>query len=834
MRGLPFDLQGKGALQVLESEETGDLVAGEGGVIWSSKIVEVLEPRSVLDQRRSPSPPTSTSTLSSSQGRTTGSDIAGVAAVSENLIVKWPISGATISCTSTAPAGEAGRRKDGWISELQSIQGALEFGGLADGSEKCGTGVDDWEVMLSESAAPPGHEQTFLHWITGDVGDPSNAKHQNLFLSSESSPAVLDSGSGGPGFSLIDSGFGFDSIAEIVGGPSVLASSFDTALSSHGGLKNHHSAQLIHPTPLPPPVAPGSKNRSFFSQTVCPVLAPPVTLSLPPATLFPNSGEQKRQIFVPDVLIQHQQTHSPPNPSFFPPPSFSAVHDLQQTQNFFQSHHSIPLDPSGRIQSTGGGHELFPRLNHPHSQLPHSRNLNLPQLNRVTYLQERPTKTKSPAASNESAAAAAAAAAIAVQQQQQQAIVDQLFKAAELVEAGNFAGAHGILARLNHQLPSAHGKPLLRSAFFFKEALQLLANSACSPSSLHRTPLTTPLTSPLDVVVKLSAYKAFSEVSPVLQFINFTSTQALLEELGTATCIHIIDFDIGVGGQWSSFMEELAQQRSAAIPLLKITAFVCSSAFHPLELRLTRDNLSHFAAELNIPFEFNISSIDSFNPAEILASCNAAIAVSLPVGARHGPSLPSLLGIVKQLLPKVVISVDQACDRSDLSFSNHFLHSFQSYMTLIDSIDAAGANLDVANKIETFVLQPRIENCVIARHRAAVKMMPWRTLFASAGFVPLQFSNFAEMQAECLLKRVQVRGFHAEKRHSSIVLYWQRGELASVSAWRAPLTDHVEEEDDSHWLRWVVVIACRDIRNRKRNIIFMGFGPESAIVNDAQ
>lgn len=178
-------------------------------------------------------------------------------------------------------------------------------------------------------------------------------------------------------------------------------------------------------------------------------------------------------------------------------------------------------------------------------------------------------------------------------------------------------------------------------------------------------------------------------------------------------------------------------------------------------------------------------NLESFDPVSILAmSQEEAIAVNLPVSSSLGPSISTIFRLVKQLSPKIVISVDHGCDRSELSFSRHFLHCFQSSMVLLDSIDAAGTTPEVAHKIERFLLQPRIESAVLGRHRFVEKMLTWRSLFVSTGFVPLPFSNFTETQAECLLKRVQVRGFHVEKRQSSLYLYWQRGELVSVSAWR--------------------------------------------------
>jgi hypothetical protein len=50
----------------------------------------------------------------------------------------------------------------------------------------------------------------------------------------------------------------------------------------------------------------------------------------------------------------------------------------------------------------------------------------------------------------------------------------------------------------------------------------------------------------------------------------------------------------------------------------------------------------------------------------------------------------------------------------------------------------------------------------------------------------MPLSNLAEAQADCILKRlhVQVRGFHVEKCGMGLALYWQRGELVSISAWR--------------------------------------------------
>ncbi|KAM0880539.1 hypothetical protein ACQ4PT_033489 [Festuca glaucescens] len=362
------------------------------------------------------------------------------------------------------------------------------------------------------------------------------------------------------------------------------------------------------------------------------------------------------------------------------------------------------------------------------------------------------------------------------------AVVDQLAEAAKLAEAGDAFGAREILARLNYRLPAAPaaGTPLLRSAFYFKEALRL----ALSPTGETPAP---PASTPYDVVLKLGAYKAFSEMSPVLQFAHLTCVQAVLDDLRGAACIHVLDFDIGMGEQWASLMQELAQRRPATA--LKVTALVSPASHHPLELQLIHENLSSFAADLGVFFQFTVFNIDTLDPAELVAIAGGdALAVHLPVGAAHAAAMPAVLRLVKQLGAKVVVAVDRGCDRTELPFAAHLFQAFQSTVFQLESLDAVGTDPDTASKIERFLVQPAVEQCVVGRHRASVDKapsLPWRAVFASAGFTPVPASTFAESQAESLLHKVPVRGFRVEKRApGSLCLYWQRAELVSVSAWR--------------------------------------------------
>ncbi|KAK2993305.1 hypothetical protein RJ640_006793 [Escallonia rubra] len=738
---LPLDFEVKGVLSNLLVQQHK----------WNKQGCFVgctAEPTSVLDSLRSPSPPTSTSTLSSSFGGGGGGsvspDAAGLAAVSGNPSQKWP---PVHQETTSSNAGAE--------SSLEILRPlpppSLEIGGSGSGNpEKCGLGMDDWESVLSDSvAASPGQEQSILRWIMGDVEDPYMGLGLNKVLQIGSGTTTAPDFEFNGGFGVVDQGFDLDPVSS--GGtmnPSFLPSGFPH--------KFNHEKLGLSPNP------PNFKLANPHNQT--PMFSPLSSNNLPPISL-PNQApfdDVKPHIFNPHLLINQYQAHQAQNPAFFLDQQHLMVPPQAKRHNPGNLEGGCPVQKGPFLDS--GQQQSFQGLPHQLQLLP-------------PYMQPRP-------------AAMAAKPKIVGDEsgmQQQQGIIDQLYKAADLVQSGNLILAQGILARLNHQLFPI-GKPFHRAAYYFKEALQQLLlhtgndmNPPSIASSLH--------SSPFSLVFKIGAYKSFSEISPLIQFANFTCNQALLEVLDSFDRIHIIDFDIGYGGQWASLMQELAL-RGGGAPSLKITAFASPSTHDQLELGLTRENLNHFAGELNMAFEFEILNLDALNSASwslpIHVSENEATAVNLPVGSFSGyqVSLPLVLRFIKQLSPKIVVSMDRGWDRTDLPFPNHVIHALQSYSNLLESLDAVNVNLDALQKIERFLLQPGIEKIVMDRHRSPDKTQHWRTLFLSSGFSPLTFSNFTESQAECVVKRTPVRGFHVEKRQSSLVLCWQRRELVSASAWR--------------------------------------------------
>jgi len=730
---LPFEeFQGKGLLDFSSASDSFSLLLHHPQPKWTIDkedycYVGSTEPTSVLDSRRSPSPPTSSSTMSSSLG--------------SNSTSKGGGSGTSATTTTTTGA-----------AALTPSDNNNNNNPPPDSSpEKCGIRMDDWE----------GQDQSILRLIMGDVEDPSAGLSKLL----QNTACPSQSVDFNAGFGVVDQGLNMVSAAIDPSGNYPAGFPFIAEnIESHNGKPASVSAQVSES------VVFSANNPLMVSSSV----SPGVFSSQQPQHEF-GVVDEKPQVINPQFMLNQNQVQFSENPSFFVPLMYPQV----QEQQVFPQHHQAkrPLfDTIGhnyqapRLPLLDSGQEMFGRRQQTQLPLfPHHIQQQQQQQ------QQQHQSIVMPSAKQQKVSSAGDDAS----HQLQQAIFDQLYKTAELIEAGNPVHAQGILARLNHQL-SPIGKPFQRAAFYMKEALMSL---------LHSNPHTFMAFSPISFIFKIGAYKSFSEISPVLQFANFTCNQALIEAVERFDRIHVIDFDIGFGVQWSSFMQEIAL-RSTATPSLKVTAIVSPSTCDEVELNFTKENLMQYAKDINVSFEFSVLNIESLHsPSSPLLGQffdNEAIAVNMPVSSfTNNPSLfPSALHFVKQLRPKVVVTLDRICDRIDVSLPTNAVHVLQCYSALLDSLDAVNVNLDVLQKIERHFIQPAIKKIILGHHHSQEKLPPWRNLFLQSGFSPFTFSNFTEAQAECLVQRAPVRGFHVERKPSSLVLCWQRKELISVSTWR--------------------------------------------------
>ncbi|KAK6288027.1 hypothetical protein POUND7_014206 [Theobroma cacao] len=356
---------------------------------------------------------------------------------------------------------------------------------------------------------------------------------------------------------------------------------------------------------------------------------------------------------------------------------------------------------------------------------------------------------------------------------------EELIRAADCFDTHELQLAHVILARLNQRLRSPSGKPLQRAAFYFNEALQSLFTGSTR---------STRLSSWSEIVQTIKAYKAFSGINPIPMFNHFTTNQALLEALdGSAPLIHIIDFDIGLGGQYASLMREMAERNDHSCKFIRITAVVPEE--YAIETRLIKDNLFQFAQDLKLRFQIEFVLLRTFEMLSLKAfkfidGEKTAILLSPSIFRCLSLNVAAFLSDLRRVNPSVVVFVDSEVwmESGTTSFRKNFVNGLEFYAMMFESLDAAVAGGEWVRKIETLLLRPRILAAVEAAARRTTQ--PWRELFVGAGMRAVHLSQFADFQAECLLGKVQVTGFHVGKRQAELVLCWHERALVTTSAWR--------------------------------------------------
>lgn len=364
--------------------------------------------------------------------------------------------------------------------------------------------------------------------------------------------------------------------------------------------------------------------------------------------------------------------------------------------------------------------------------------------------------------------------------------IQELVRAADCFDSNELQLAYAILERLNQRLQSPTGKPLQRAAFFFKEALQSLL-------TVSTRPLTRLSSSSENIAQTIKAYKAFFGISPIPMFTDFTTNQALLDSLNDSPpFIHVIDFDIGLGCQYASLMRELVEKADSyklTSPLLRITAVVTED--YTIETKLIKERLSHFAHELKIRFHIEFVLIRtfevlSFKAIKFVEGEKTAVLLSPTIFRRLGSTsyVTGFVSDLRRVSPGIVVFVDSEgwAESGAVSFRRNFVNCLEFYSMMFDSLDAAVAGSDWVRKIEMFLFRPKIFSAIEGCGRRVAP--PWKEVFCGAGMRPVQFSQFADFQAESLLGKVQVRGFYVAKRQAELVLCWHERPMIATSVWK--------------------------------------------------
>ncbi|KAF9682601.1 hypothetical protein SADUNF_Sadunf05G0125900 [Salix dunnii] len=368
--------------------------------------------------------------------------------------------------------------------------------------------------------------------------------------------------------------------------------------------------------------------------------------------------------------------------------------------------------------------------------------------------------------------------------------------------------ARVILVRLKELVSPNEGTNMERLAAYFTDALQgLLEGSGSIRGNKHLSVFNNgpyhhhhrddPPHHQSDV---LAAFQLLQDMSPYVKFGHFTANQAILEAVADDRRIHIVDYDIMEGIQWSSLMQALVTRKDGPpTPHLRITALSRGGNGRRSigTVQETGRRLVAFAASIGQPFSFHQCRLDSdetFRPSALKLVRGEALVMNcmlqLPHFSYRAPgSVASFLSGAKTLNPRLIAMVEEEVGPiGDRGFVSRFMDSLHHYSAFYDSLEAGFPMQGRARAlVERVFLGPRIAGSLAQIYRArGEEGCPWAEWLAVVGFQPIKISFANHCQAKLLLGLFN-DGYRVEELASNrLVLGWKSRRLLSASIWTSP------------------------------------------------
>ncbi|KAF2292828.1 hypothetical protein GH714_029218 [Hevea brasiliensis] len=212
-------------------------------------------------------------------------------------------------------------------------------------------------------------------------------------------------------------------------------------------------------------------------------------------------------------------------------------------------------------------------------------------------------------------------------------------------------------------------------------------------------------------------------------------------------------------------------------------------------LRAIGDELDSYARSLGLNFEFLWveSCLENLKPKHFklhdgeVVIINSILHLHCVVKESRG-ALNSVLQILHELSPKLLILVEQDSSHNGPFFLGRFMEALHYYSAIFDSLDAMLPKYDTRRaKIEQFFFAEEIKNIISCEGPARVerheRVDQWRRRLSRAGFQPAPIKMI--MQAKQWLGKAKVcDGYTVTEEKGCLVLGWKSKPIIAVSCWK--------------------------------------------------
>lgn len=371
-----------------------------------------------------------------------------------------------------------------------------------------------------------------------------------------------------------------------------------------------------------------------------------------------------------------------------------------------------------------------------------------------------------------------------------QALID----AAVVISDGKPEAAGEILTRVQ-AVANTKGTSELRLAAYMASALKSRVNPTQQP----------PEVSELYGDEHAASTQMLYDASPCFQLGFMAANFAILEATtgqGVGK-IHVLDFDIGKGGQHMHLLHALAEKGkvdSKPVAALKITA--CSDfaiAGEQKRLQIVGDGLRALANGIGVSLNFHVRnlSIGDLCREKLEIQSDEALAVNFAFKLSKLPdesvSMENLrdemLRRVKGLSPKVVTLVEKEINTNTALLTARVRDACEYYGAVLDSLDAT-VSRDSSERVRIEeALGRKMSNSVACEGRDRVERCEvfgkWRARMSMAGFQPRPMTQLAAESLRLKFDSV-TRGnpkFTVKQEYGGICFGWMGRTLTVASAW---------------------------------------------------
>ncbi|XVE58490.1 hypothetical protein DITRI_Ditri04bG0173600 [Diplodiscus trichospermus] len=282
----------------------------------------------------------------------------------------------------------------------------------------------------------------------------------------------------------------------------------------------------------------------------------------------------------------------------------------------------------------------------------------------------------------------------------------------------------------------------------------------------------------------------------------FAANLAILDAtLDQSSCnkLHVIDFDIGQGGQYMNLLHALSERGSGKPAMVKITAIADNDGDE--RLKMVSDKLSQIAERFGVCLKFNVVAnlkVSDLSRESLGCEPDEQLAVNFSFKLYRMPDesvsvenpRDELLRRVKGLAPRVVTLVEQEMNTNTAPFASRVGEACGYYAALFDSIESTVPRDNSERvKLEEGLLR-KIVNSVACEGRDRVERCEvfgkWRARMSMAGFElkPLKQSVAESMRGRLNSGNRVNPGFTVKEENGGVSFGWMGRTLTVASAWR--------------------------------------------------